>query len=74
MLIDRLLSIYSIILVIRVVMSWVDPNPSNPIVQIIYRLTEPVLAPVRRVLPSFGPIDLSPIVVFAAIWFLRRLI
>jgi YggT family protein len=70
----RLLDIYSIILLIRVLMSWVNPSPFNPIVQIIYRLTEPVLAPVRRVLPAFGPIDLSPIVVFAAIWFLKVLI
>jgi YggT family protein len=70
----RLLDIYSIILLIRVLMSWVNPSPFNPIVQIIYRLTEPVLGPVRRVLPAFGPIDLSPIVVFAAIWFLKVLI
>ena len=70
----RLLDIYSIILLIRVLMSWVNPSPFNPIVQIIYRLTEPVLAPVRRILPAFGPIDLSPIVVFAAIWFLKVLI
>ncbi len=55
-------------------MSWVNPNPYNPIVQIIYKLTEPVLAPVRRVLPPFGGVDLSPILIFAAIWFLRMVI
>lgn len=74
MLIVRLLDIYSFILLIRVLMSWVDPNPYNPIVQVIYKLTEPVLAPVRRILPPLGPIDLSPIVVFAAIWFVKMLI
>jgi YggT family protein len=74
MLILTLLNIYSYILLARVLMSWVNPSPFNPIVQIIYKLTEPVLAPVRRVLPAFGPIDLSPIVVFAAIYFLKVLI
>ena len=74
MLIIRLLDIYSFIVLIRVLMSWVNPNPYNPIVQIIYKLTEPVLAPVRRVLPPMGGFDLSPLVVFGVIWFLKTLI
>ena len=69
-----LLKLYSYILLIRVILSWVNPNPYNPIVQILYRLTEPVLAPIRRVLPPMGGFDLSPLVVFAALWFLMRLL
>ena len=69
-----LLQLYSYILLIRVILSWVNPNPYNPIVQILYRLTEPVLAPIRRVLPPMGGLDLSPLVVFGALWFLMRLL
>ena len=72
MLIIKLLNIYMLILFVRVLLSWVNPNPHNPIVQILYRLTEPVLAPIRRVLPPMGGFDLSPLVVFAAIFFLKR--
>lgn len=68
----KLLNIYMLILFVRVLLSWVNPNPHNPIVQILYRLTEPVLAPIRRVLPPMGGFDLAPLVVFAAIFFLKR--
>ncbi len=74
LIIIKLLDIYMLILFVRVLLSWVNPNPHNPIVQILYRLTEPVLAPIRRVLPSMGGLDLSPLVVFAAIIFLKRLL
>ena len=65
-LIHHAIDIYTFIIVIRAVISWVQPNPYNPIVQVLYRLTEPVLAPVRRVLSrSTGNIgiDFSPFVV-----------
>lgn len=57
--------IYSLIIIARAIISWVQPNPYNPIVQILYRLTEPVLFPIRKALAkrmgNIG-IDLSPIV------------
>ena len=68
------LEIYTWILIARVLMSWFNPNPYNPLVQFVLRLTEPVLAPIRRVLPSMGGLDLSPIVVFVALMFVKRLI
>ena len=74
MILSNLLDIYWYILIIRAVLSWMNPNPHNPIVRIIYMLTEPVLGPIRRVLPPMGGLDLSPIVVLAAIWFLQRLL
>jgi YggT family protein len=54
------------------VISWVSPDPYNPIVQFLYRATEPVLEPIRRKLPGGGfGIDISPLIVILAIYFLR---
>lgn len=70
--INLALSIYMWILVIRALISWVNPDPYNPIVQFLIRMTEPVLAPVRRVFPPYSiGIDLSPLIVIFAIIFLK---
>jgi YggT family protein len=63
-----LLNVYSFILLARVLMTWL-PNLdySNPIVRFLYQATEPVLKPIREVLPPMQGIDLSPLVVFVAI-------
>ncbi len=55
------LSLYMFIIVARALISWVSPDPYNPIVQFLYTATEPVLRPVRRRLPATG-IDISPII------------
>lgn len=73
-LILNLLDFYTLIILIRVILSWVNPNPHNPAVQILYKVTDPVLNPIRRMLPSFGGLDISPLVVFFAIWFLKSLL
>ena len=65
-----LLNIYTIILFISIILSWVRPDPYGPlrdVVRLIYMLTEPVLAPVRQWLPPMGGLDFSPIVVFLLI-------
>ena len=46
----------------RVIISWLNLSPYNPIVVILYQITEPILGPIRRVLPRMGMIDLSPMV------------
>ncbi len=71
-LIASLIQIYSFILLARIVLSWI-PNvePSNPIVQLLYQVTEPVLDPVRRAIPPLGAIDISPIVVFIGLRILQ---
>ena len=69
-LLDMALSLYTFVIIARAVISWVNPDPWNPIVQFLYRATEPVLAPVRRRIPIAG-IDLSPIVVIFVILFLQ---
>lgn len=66
-LVRLLFEVYSFILLARVLLSWVQLDPGNPLVKIIYQLTEPLLAPIRRVLPQTGTIDFSPIVAFIAI-------
>lgn len=68
---DMILALYWWILLVRILISWVSPSPFNPIVQFLYRATEPVLDPIRRNLPPMGMIDLSPIVAFMIIVFLR---
>ena len=70
--VEYVLQIYSWIVIARVVISWVNADPYNPIVRAIYSMTEPVLYRIRRAMPVFGGgIDFSPIVVFIAIIFLQ---
>jgi YggT family protein len=67
-----LLNVYMWIVVVRAIISWVSPDPYNPIVNFLYRATEPVLGYVRRIIPSLGGIDLSPILVLVVIVFLDQ--
>ncbi len=69
---NMLLSVYMWIIIIRALISWVSPDPYNPLVQFLRSATDPVLYRVRHWLPaSFGGIDFSPILVIAAIYFLQ---
>jgi len=69
-----LLNIYQFILLVRVLMSWFRPDPYNPIVKLLYDLTEPVLRPIREALPRTGMMDFSPLVAFLLIFALQRLL
>ena len=65
------LNIYMWIVIARALISWVNPDPYNQIVQFLYRVTEPVLSLVRRWMPFRNlAIDLSPLVVILAIYFI----
>lgn len=69
------LSLYMWIIIGRAVISWVNPDPYNPIVRFLNAVTEPVLYPIRRRLPiSFGGIDFSPIVLILAIIFAQSFV
>lgn len=72
-LLDTLLSIYVWIIIISVILTWVNPDPHNPIVRILNNLTEPVFRQVRKLLPFtvIGGIDLSPIVVLILVEFVK---
>jgi YggT family protein len=71
-----LLSLYSWVIIAAALISWVSPDPRNPIVKFLYLATEPVLAPVRRMLPPWrtGGLDLSPLIVLVAIQFVQRVV
>jgi len=73
---NMLLNLYFWIIVIAAVLSWVSPDPRNPIVRFLYAVTEPVLYQIRRRLPFVyaGGIDFSPLVVILAILFAQRVV
>lgn len=62
-LLDLAFNVYWWMIIIRVLISWVSPDPFNPVVQFLHRATDPVLEPFRRVIPTIGLFDISPIVV-----------
>jgi len=68
--VDLVLTVLYWLIIIRALISWVNPDPYNPIVQFLYGVTEPILEPIRRRLPVMA-IDISPIVAFLAIMFLK---
>ncbi|MBF0595599.1 MAG: YggT family protein [Candidatus Omnitrophica bacterium] len=65
------LTIFYWLILVRALISWVNPDPMNPIVQILERTTEPILAPIRRFMPNLA-IDISPIIAFLIIIFLKH--
>ncbi len=69
---DILLTIYMYMIIGRAIISWVNPDPYNPIVSFLTRVTEPVLDRVRSKLPNLGGLDLSPMVVILIIIFLQK--
>jgi YggT family protein len=72
-LVDMALGLYTFLVIARALISWVSPDPYNPIVQFLVRATEPALRPIRRWLPHTG-IDISPIILIFAIFFVQRAI
>lgn len=80
--VDTILGLYMWVIILSVVMSWLYSfnvvNANNRFVYAVgyftHRLTEPALAPIRRFLPNFGAIDISPLVLLLAVFFLRRVI
>ncbi len=70
------LGLYSWVIIAAALITWVSPDPRNPIVLFLRQVTEPVLAPVRRLLPPWktGGLDFSPLIVILAIQFVERVI
>ena len=69
-----LLTLYKYILLASIVISWVNADPYNPLVNFIRRVTDPVLHRIRRHMPDTGMLDLSPLVAFAAIYVLQIIV
>jgi len=69
---DYLLGFYKWVVIIAALLSWVNPDPYNPIVRFLYSVTEPVFRPIRRLIGyRLGPVDISPIIVILAIIFIQ---
>lgn len=69
---DIVLLFFMWIIIARAVLSWVNPDPFNPIVRFIHNMTEPILYRLRTKIPSdFGGLDISPIIVILGVYFLR---
>jgi YggT family protein len=71
-LLDLALTVYMYCIIARALLSWVNPDPRNPIVQLLTRVTEPALRPLRRLVPAWHiGIDIAPILAILAIYFLQ---
>ncbi|MEW6185835.1 MAG: YggT family protein [Thermodesulfobacteriota bacterium] len=70
---DIILTLYTWIIIAQAIISWVRPDPYNPIVRFLYGVTEPVLRPMRRYLPlNWGGFDFSPLLILLVIIFLQE--
>jgi YggT family protein len=69
-----LLDLYTFVVFVRVVFSWINLSPYNPVVRFVVGLTEPVLAPLRRVVPAVGGFDLTPMLLLLLIQLVKRLL
>jgi YggT family protein len=72
--ISGLIGLYTLVIFVRIILSWFPVNPSGPLGQVarvLFQVTEPVLGPARRIIPSIGPIDISPIIVVVGLGFVQ---
>jgi YggT family protein len=69
-----LIDLYSLVVLVAVILSWVPLDRRNPLITITHALTEPVLAPIRSVLPPMAGLDLSPMVLLIALQILKGLV
>jgi len=73
-LLTALIDLYSLVLLAAVIMSWVSVDPRNTLAMFVRRLTEPVLVPIRKVLPPMGGLDFSPMVLLIALQLFKSLL
>jgi len=74
MMVELFIQLYSLVILARVLMSWVNIDPYSPLARTIFNLTEPVLAPVRNLLPPAAGLDFSPIIVMVLLQVIGRMI
>ena len=70
-LLNMIFNMIYFLLVARIILSWFAVSSYNEIVHLLFRITDPILAPFRRLPLQVGPIDFSPILAFIALWFIR---
>lgn len=72
--VDWGIEILMLLILVSSVLSWVRPDPRNPLVKLLNGIVEPILLPIRSVLPAMGPLDLSPMVAMLLLWFLQSML
>lgn len=72
--ISLIFDIFIFAIFIQAILSWVNPDPRNPVSSILYTLTTPILGPVKKLLPDMGGIDISPIFALIGLMFLKRVV
>jgi YggT family protein len=68
------LDVYTFVVLVSVVLSWLRLSPDNPVVRVVTALTEPALAPIRKVVPDVGGFDLSPMLLLLVLQLVKRLL
>lgn len=71
---EYLLQILSFAILARVIVSWISPNMDNPIMRVLYEVTEPVLSPLRQFIPRLGMFDITPVIALILIQLLQQLV
>ena len=72
--IDILCQVLFWAIIIRAILSWFPIRPDNPLLIILHHITEPILSPLRRIIPRIGPLDITPIVAIFLLWLIRQLL
>jgi len=72
--IDFVFWLLNVAILLRVLFSWINPDPYNPFVRVVYRISEPILNPLRRHIPPFGGIDITPIVAVIILELVRSIL
>jgi YggT family protein len=74
-LLDLVITVYIYVIIARALISWVSPDPYNPVVRFLYRVTEPVLRPIRYRMPSLAiGLDLSPMILILVLYFVKSFV
>ena len=69
---NTILSFLTYAIIIRAVLSWVRPNPNNPLIRLINKVTDPIMRPLERIIPPIGGLDISPIIALVLIQVVQR--
>jgi YggT family protein len=73
-LLNSIFWLLNLAVLLRVLFSWINPDPRNALVHLIYQITEPILAPLRRYIPSLGGLDITPMIALLLLELLHRLL
>jgi YggT family protein len=69
---NTILSLLTYAIIIRAVLSWVRPNPNNPLVRLLNKVTDPIMKPLERIIPPLGGLDITPVIAIVLIQVVQR--